>query len=169
MRTPGGFSVLPAVRYPVSQKALAEGDGGNRSRLPAFQAAERAYIKESDDGYEICAKYSAVKISDLDAHGMIYANAVFPEDPYGPGVDPMTLTKPDENLALRERILERALQTVVSTEAHADAGAADINRGVDPEAQSDGAQSDGDPWEGMDGYFEGAPQQEGNANTGPRT
>jgi hypothetical protein len=90
MNAPGGYSVLPAIRWPVTRKGLVANEAG-RSSLAFFLAAERAYVNEVDDGQEISAKRSFLKTSEPLDNGIVYVNGVYAEDPYGPGVDPLLI------------------------------------------------------------------------------
>lgn len=144
MNAPGGYSVLPAARYPVSPKGIS-GDENGRSKLAAFLAAERAYVTETDDGQEVCAKMSFLKLSDPSPNGMVYVNGVYAESPYGPGVDPLMIG----GLRVSESLVAEEDHAVVSSPGES---------APEPTPAGEPAEdSGGDPFEGMEGYFEGTP------------
>lgn len=146
MNAPGGYSVLPGLHYPVSRKALNGSDeDSKKSMLSAFQAAERAFVKvvkEIDDGLEVQevqSKRCFVKLSEPNDNGIVYVSGIYSEDPYGPGVDPLTIG------GLR---VSAELSAVDESAGHHDAAedgpGADADTGMDPD--------DAD----MEAYFSGA-------------
>lgn len=81
-------NVIPADRYTVSPKSLTPDEDG-KSQIKSFAATAKAFITEHENGdVELMGKECWFKMGGDDNE---FVNAIYPNDPYGPGVDPALL------------------------------------------------------------------------------